>query len=219
MKIKCYTVVSPSHRELLDKIMLPSFPNNPNMEMNIKYIPQLCPSSEFESEGWHAVMIHKAQCFYDALIDLKENEAMMFIDTDILHVTDWYNDIVEQIKDVDLVVQNDFGGMLNSGFFCAKKTTETEALFRAVRLFINDYTNEQKALSNFCLNHKKYRELLNLKWKFLPKTFWTYGENFRHFDGTDDFKLPENIKIAHFNWTKTFALKMELFKLVKEKLK
>lgn len=219
MKIKCYTIVSPSHRELLEKYMLPSFPNNPNMEMNIKYIPQLCPTSEFESTGWHDVMKEKALCFYENLLKLNDNEAMMYIDCDIYHVTDWYEDIVNHSHGYDLVVQNDYGGNLNSGYFYTIKNERTINLFKAIHTFINNYSNEQKALSEFCMNHRKYYELKDLKWKFFPREYWTYGENYRHFDGTDDFTLPDNLKMVHLNWTKTFALKDVLGNMILEKLK
>jgi len=215
MKIRCYTVVSPSHRKLLENYMLPSFPNEPNMEMTIKYIEQHCPSSEFESPGWHKVMQEKAKCFYDTLLDLKDGELMMFIDTDIIHLDNWYNDMVEHMKNVDLAVQNDYGGGLNSGFFCVRKTTATINLFRAVHEFIGQYSNEQKALTFYTLNHDKYVELRDLRWKFLPREYWTFGENMTHYDGTQIIVLPPNPKIAHLNWTKTFALKSDLGDIVK----
>lgn len=219
MKIKCYTVVSPSHRALMEKYMLPSFPNNPNMEMTIKYIPQLCPTSEFESSGWHSVMREKAKCFYDSLVALQEDELMMFIDTDIYHAVDWYSDMLTNMIDVDLAIQNDYGGGLNTGFFCARRNPVTENLFKAIFTYIDNFSNEQKAMTEFCLKHKQYEEIRDLRWKFLPPKYWTYGENHKHFDGTDDFGLPSDCHIVHCNWTKSFALKTILCDLCISKLR
>ena len=74
-------------------------------------------------------------------------------------------------------------------------------------------------MTEFCLKHKQYEEIRDLRWKFLPPKYWTYGENHKHFDGTDDFGLPSDCHIVHCNWTKSFALKTILCDLCISKLR
>lgn len=218
MKIKCYTVVSPSHRNLLDKYLLPSFPNNPNMELTIKYIQQLCPSGTFYTDGWHQTMHKKADCFIEGIDNLQENELFMFIDNDIVIYKDFYDDILREMGDSDIVFQNDIGGGCNTGFFIAKKNENVLNLMKAVKLYLGNFDSEQTAITEYCFNQKKYFELLNLKWKMLPvEKYWTYGVYEKTWDGVEDFDVPADILIHHGNWT-LFNNKEKILNKVKSKI-
>jgi len=201
MKIKAYTVVSPSHRKLLEKYLLPSWPHNANMDFTIQYIEQLCPTATFYKDGWHQTMDKKVDCFIEGIEKLKENEIFMFIDNDIVIYNDFYDDILNEISDCEIVFQNDVGGGCNTGFFAAKKTPNVLNLIKATKKYLNKFDSEQVAITEFCLNQAKYFELKDLKWKLLPlEKYWTYGVYRKTWNGSDEFIVPENIYMHHGNW-------------------
>ena len=84
MKIKAYTLFTPSHKKFLYEYLLDSFVYNPNIELTIINKPQLCDTAEFGTDGWHDTMYYKANCFSEKLKECKEDEIFMFIDPDII---------------------------------------------------------------------------------------------------------------------------------------
>lgn len=217
MKIKCHTVVSPSHRNMLENYMLPSFPNNPNMEMNIKYIPQLCPTGTFYEKGWHDTMQQKVDCFIEGITSLKDNELFMFIDNDIVIYKDFYDDILKEIEGFDIVFQNDIGGGCNTGFFVARNNQNVRNLMLATKMYLNKFDSEQVAITEYCFNSKKYLELKDLRWKLLPvEKYWTYGVFKKTWDGEEQFDVPKDIFIHHANWC-VYKDKIPMMDYVKSK--
>lgn len=201
MKIKCYTVVSPSHRDLLEKHMLPTFPNNPNFEMTIRYIPQLCPTATFYEKGWKDCMHTKADTFIEGVESLKDNELFMFIDNDIVFFGDFYDDILKELGDAEIAFEDDVGGGCNTGFFIARNTQNVRNLMHATKIYLHQFDSEQVAVTEYCFNQKKYWELKDLKWKLLPiDKYWTYGVNGKTWDGESDFTVPVDMLMAHGNW-------------------
>jgi len=201
MKIQCYTVVSQTHRNLLEREMLPSFPQNEKMQMNIQYIPQLCPTGSFYEKGWHDTMHKKVDCFIEGINRLQDNELFMFIDADIVFFKDFYDDILKELEDNDIIFQNDIGGGCNTGFFVARKNENVLLLINAVKKYLNNFDSEQVAMTEYCFNNKKYQELQNLKWKMLPvEKYWTYGVYRKVWDGHENFDIPNDIIMVHGNW-------------------
>lgn len=217
MKIKCHTVVSPSHRELLEKYLLPSFPNNPNMEMTITYIPQLCPTGTFYEKGWHDTMHKKADSFISGINSLKDDELYMFIDNDIVIYKDFYEDILKELDGYDIAFQNDIGGGCNTGWFIARNTQSVRNLMQATKMYLGNFDSEQVAITEYCFNNKKYLELKDLKWKMLPvEKYWTYGVYRKTWDGKEDFDIPKDMIIHHGNWC-LFKDKANILDYVKNK--
>ena len=215
--MKVVTVLSPSHKVFLPNY-ISGFPCNPNLELHIKFCKQVCSSSEYESEGWHEQMRIKAQTFYDELLKCPEGEGFIFSDPDIQFFGDFYDDMLKEIEGFDVVFQNDIGGGVNTGWFFARNTESGRNLFKAILTFIGNYSNEQKAATDFCYNHKKYLELKDLKWKMLPiEKYWTYGVYRKTWNGKDDFDVPKEMLMHHANWTERFDLKFDILELVKKK--
>jgi hypothetical protein len=201
MIIKAYTVVSPSHRVLLEQYMLPSFPNNPNMDMTIKYIPQLCPSGTFYKTGWHETMHKKVDCFIDGIESLRDNELFLFVDTDIVFYRDFYDDLLSEIIDNDIVFQNDITGGCNTGFFIAKKNQIILDLMYEIKTNLHKFDSEQHAMTTYCFNQSQYPKINAVRWKFLPiDKYWTFGVYNKTWDGIEQFNVPNNIVMHHGNW-------------------
>lgn len=217
--MKVVTLLTPTHRRFLEQYFLPSFPHDPRMDLIIKFKEQHCKTAEFESDGWWLTMKDKADCFYETLTSLAEGEKFIFADVDIQFFGNFYDDLIDASKDVDIAFQNDIGGGVNTGFFIAQNNENTRMLFKAVQKYLKKYSNEQKAMTDFCFNHRQYYELRNLKWTMLdPNKYWTYGVFKKHYTGDNNFDVPEGMLMHHANWTEKFELKFDLLDEVKRKL-
>lgn len=219
MKIKAYTIASPSHRELLDKYLIPSFPHNENVELTIKYIPQLCKTATFYEAGWHETMNRKVDCFIEGIESLKDDELFMFIDNDIVIFKDFYDDIINHhlMEWPDILFQNDQGGGCNSGLFFAKNNENVRNLMKATKMYLHKFDSEQVAITEYCFNKNKYLELKDLRWQMLPSLqYWTYGIYRKTWNGEDDFTIPKDIVMAHGNWC-LYKDKTKLLDKIKEK--
>ena len=103
MKIKAYTLFTDSHKKFLTDYFFPTFPYREEIELTIIHRPQRCKTASFETEGWHATMRDKVSCFIEGIEKCKEDEIFMFIDPDIQFFGDFYNDIVNSLKNKDAV--------------------------------------------------------------------------------------------------------------------
>lgn len=229
MKIKAYTLFTPSHERFLKEYLLESFIYNPKIELTIINKPQLCDSAEFASDGWNATMRYKADCFYENLKRCKEDEIFMFIDPDIVIYKDFTDDIIERIKDKDAVFQNDGPGGVNTGFFAVKNNKKTRAFFNTVLGNLEKFEEEQQATNYLLRNLNKFPSI-EIKWDFLPKEYWTYGEIAGQYNGTggikghwvntdESFEIPKDIFIHHGNWTKTKDDKYKILDIVRKRVK
>lgn len=231
MKIKAYTIFTPSHKDFLYNYLLNSWVYNENVELTILFKPQACATAESRSEGWKDTMQYKVDCFYEKLKECNEQtEYFMFIDPDIMIYRDFYDDLIQRMSaGYDVLFQNDFPGGVNTGFFIVKNTKTARAFFNTVRGNFRKFPEEQVA-TNFLLRNLNNYPGIQVKWDILPKEYWTYGEiagtfdpttgNLKgHWDGMSDFSIPENIFIHHGNWTLNKQDKYKILDKVKNKIK
>lgn len=228
MKIKAYTLFTPSHEKLLKTYLLDSFKYSPLIDLTIINKPQLCNTAEFMTDGWHATMKYKADCFYENLKRCNEDEIFMFIDPDIVVFNDFSEDIINRMENMDALFQNDGPGGINTGFFAVKNNKKTRAFFNTVRGNLPLFDEEQRT-ANFLLRNLHSYPQIQINWGVLPWKYWTYGQiagmpdgkgSLRgHWDGIDrSFSIPKDIAIHHGNWTRTHADKYKLLDLVKERV-
>jgi len=231
MKIKAYTLFTPTHKDFLYNYLLKSFKYNPNIELSILYKPQLCETAESGSDGWHATMYYKVNCFYEKLKECDEQtEYFMFIDPDIMIYKDFYEDLVTRMSQgYDVLFQNDGPGGVNTGFFIVRNNKKTRAFFNTVRGNLANFVEEQVATNTLLRNLQQYPSI-QVKWGMLPREYWTYGEisgQFNsatgrlkgHWDGVDEtFEIPENIIIHHGNWTICKKDKYKILDIVEKKV-
>jgi len=228
MKIKAYTLFTPTHKRFLDDYLLKSFKYNPNIELTIISKPQLCDTAEFGSDGWQKTMEYKADCFYENLKRCdEETELFMFIDPDIVIYRDFYDDIIERIKDHDAVFQNDGPGGVNTGFFVVRNNKKTRGFFKTVRGNLQHFPEEQQTTNYLLRNLHKY-PTIQIKWSMLPESYWTYGSIagmpngkgglMSHWLGDTEFDVPRDIYIHHGNWTVPKDNKFKILDYVQKKM-
>jgi len=224
--MKIYTIFTESHYEMFKDYFIKSFPFDTNLELVVKFKPQVCASSEFQSEGWRDTMKYKVQCFIDAAYETKNGECFMFSDPDIQFFKPFHDDVVKELGDFDAAFQNDYGGGVNTGFFIMRSTPVTRAFLKTVQGNLEKFPEEQVCF-NYIINNFDKLPKVAYKWKMLPREYWTYGEKaiqmsvngqpFRTWSGEGDFDIPENIIIHHANWATPFKNKIKILDVVKEK--
>jgi hypothetical protein len=229
MKIKAYTLFTPSHEKFLKEYLLDSFKYNPNIDLTIINKPQLCETAEFGTDGWNATMEYKASCFYENLKRCdEEKEYFMFIDPDIVIYRDFYDDIIKRMEGKDVVWQNDGPGGVNTGFFCVRNNKTTRSFFKTVLGNLTKFEEEQRT-ANYLLRNLHNFPSIQIKWAVLPNEYWTYGHIAGQPDGkgglkghwfnTDEtFPIPDNIFIHHGNWTRTKDDKYKILDIVRKRI-
>jgi hypothetical protein len=228
MKIKAYTLFTDSHKKFLSDYFLPTFPFRDEIELTILHRTQHCKTAEFETDGWRETMRDKARCFIEGIQTCNDNELFMFIDPDIQFFGDFYDDIIEAIKDNDVVWQNDVIGGVNTGFFAVRNNKKTRSFFKTVLGNLDNFSQEQ-VLANHLLNNISLYPTIDIKWSFLPERYWTYG-HIAALPGklsnglrghwtpeSEDFSVPKDIVIHHANWTSSMEYKFKLLDIVKQK--
>ena len=230
MKIKAYTLFTDSHKKFLTDYFLPTFPFRSEIELTILHRQQHCKTATFETLGWKDTMKDKAECFYENIKKCNDDEIFMFIDPDIQFFGDFYNDIVERIKNVDILWQNDVIGGVNTGFFAVRNNSKTRSFFKTLlgNLESDNFSQEQ-VLAYYILREYGANDSINVKWEFLPDEYWTYGHIAATFnkagtglkgswtEDTEDFEIPDNMIIHHANWTAGIENKIKLLNIVKNK--
>jgi len=226
--MKVVTLYSPSHKKMYEEFFLPSFPNDDRLELKAVEAPQLAGEKPtFNDPNWKSFMAIKAKLLWDELVNMPEGRVYGFLDVDIINVNNFYDYIVEEIKNVDFICQSDSPNpnFINccTGIIFFKNNENTRNLLKATNVYLDKFNNEQEALTYFASNHKKFTELQNLTYKLLPfnKAF-TYGAlEGKVWNGEDrNFTIPskEDLLWVHANYCH-HEHKEALLELFKEKLK
>lgn len=223
--MKLYTVFTESHRSLFENYFLKTLSFDPRIELRVLFKPQIC-SGEFLSEGWNETMGYKVDCFIQAAYDIKDGDYFMFSDPDIQFFKPFYDDLINELGDYDAVFQNDHLGGINTGFFVMRSTKQTRSFLNTVKSNLKQFNCEQHCF-NSLIQHFDKLPKIKFTWKKLPNRYWTYGEHVKKldttveeysvWDGTTNFKIPNDIVMHHANWTRKFKHKKELLDLVREK--
>jgi hypothetical protein len=225
--MKIYTVFTESHYELFKDYFIKSFSFDSNLELIVKFKPQVCKSFEFQSEGWRDTMKYKVQCFIDAAYETKEGECFIFSDPDIQFFKNFSNDLIKNVEGYDAAFQNDYVGGVNTGFFIMRSTPKTRAFLKTVEGNLHNFPEEQVCFNALIreFNNPQYDKIA-YKWKMLPREYWTYGElSWKRttqdnksgvWTGVEEFDIPKNIIIHHANWTSNFKNKIKILDKVKQ---
>jgi hypothetical protein len=224
--MKIYTVFTESHYDLFKNYFIKTFPFDNNLQLVVKFKPQVCPSSEFQSEGWRDTMKYKVRCFIDAAYETPYNECFMFSDPDIQFFKPFSQDVIQQLGNFDAAFQNDYGGGVNTGFFIMRSTEKTRAFLKTVEGNLEKFPEEQVCF-NYLINNFQMYPKIAFPIKLLNKNYWTYGEYAIKracsenpagtWQGHEDFDIPQDIVMHHGNWTVPFTNKIKLMDAVKQK--
>jgi hypothetical protein len=212
--VKIYTHFSDSHLEMYERYFKPSLRNLYTKEQIIISVckhRQTTTDGMFMSRGWLEAMDIKLDVILTAI---NENKSGWFIfaDCDVQFLRPFINDLYRELKDVDIVCQNDCNSLC-AGFFACKSNDKTLNLFKSIKRDFRHMVNDQVALNDF-------KHLVN--YKLLDKQkYFTIGNIFNNIDGTHNWdnkatiEVPDSVLIHHANYVKGTDNKLKLLEQVK----
>jgi len=211
--VKIYTHYSDSHSLMYNEFFKPSLRklySKEQVTISCCNHKQTTADGSFMSQGWLDSMDIKLDVILTAI---KENKWFIFADCDIQFLNPFIDDLEEELRDNDIVCQNDCESLC-AGFFACKSNERTIALFKTIKGNFRHLVNDQVALNEF-------KSLV--KYKLLDKQkYFTIGNVFNNLDGTHNWdnntpiSVPEDILVHHANYVKGVDNKVKLLKYVKE---
>jgi hypothetical protein len=209
--MKLYTFFTDTHKIFLNQF-IKTFPFESGLDLEIKYLPQECPTGSFHSQGWNKTMRKKIEYILYSLDKTNENDFFIHSDIDVQFFGDIKSDLqnIMDLTNYDILFQND-GGYLCNGFFICKKNKITVELFNDVFNKLDNYRNDQVAVNDLLRNKK-------IKYSSLPERYYTVGINHGLWSGEEtEFYIPDDLIMHHANYTEGVENKIKLLNLIKEK--
>ena len=134
----------------------------------------------WREEGWNTMVFSKLKCIHKELLI---NEYVFFTDSDIVFETDCLQYLIDNLKDYDMLIQQNFEKKypLNTGFMFMKSNKNTKDLFDWTKIDLetfetsDSYIYENKDKFNYyCLNKDLfpveiyYKENININININP---------------------------------------------------
>jgi len=215
-RLKLYALYTPSHAILKDNYFLPSIKDD--FEIILQEAEQTCPSTHFMSQGWTQTTIKKVDLIIKAIHD-NWGSIFIFSDVDIQFFRPITPTILTLIKDYDLIIQkNNPDGVLCSGFFVCRANQKTLNLWMDVKKTMekNNTLSDQISL-NRCIKRHHKKNAYNIRWQYLPNTFFGAGTcTGKQWKRGDKLPIPNGIFMHHANWTKGIKNKIAQLEYVKK---
>ena len=232
--MRLYVLVSPTHSPLFQDWFLPSLKEHhgDRIEVQVRYIPQLCASGVYKEKGWTAAMLEKLSLIESAILENWRGE-FVYSDVDVQFLGDCLPTFTSLSTEIDLHFQNDSPqGMLCAGFFHCRANERTLAFWRraAQRLKEGAFTGDQDAVNSLLRDPRPaWRKGLSRllegssvalpSFARLPDSFFSAGT----FTGQiwtpgQAVVVPESALVHHANWTKGVAAKIAQLAEVKNQM-
>jgi len=207
-----YTHYSDTHKTMYEdffKTSLRTLYSREEVLIKATYHKQTTNSGSFMSNGWLDSMDIKLDVILTAL---SESEEFIFADCDIQFFKPFIHHIQSELKNNDIVCQEDRGSLC-AGFFGCKSNNRTVELFTTIKNKFREMVNDQVALNNL-------KDIVN--YKTLDKNlFYTIGNFFENANGTfvwdniTNIIPPNNILLHHANYVVGVENKIKLLEMIK----
>lgn len=212
---KIYTHYSSSHALLYEKYFkfsLRTIYNKDQLPIKGVFHAQTTESGSFMSNGWLDAMDIKLDVILNALKE-NENGWFIFADCDIQFFKPFVHDLENELKDADIVAQNDCGTMC-AGFFACKSNEKTKLLFNLVKYNFRSMVNDQVALNKFSdrVNYK----LLDTKKYYTIGNYYNNPNGTHVWDNTTDIVPPNEMLVHHANYVEGVFNKIKLLETIKK---
>lgn len=220
--MKIYTFFTDTHKKLLYDYFIPSlYLYENNIELNIKKVPQACPSGLYCSSGWYSTMTEKVRYVIQAC---QENHGKIFIysDCDVQFLGPFIDSATLELEDYDIACQDDVYPYENrntycAGFFICRSSDKTIKFFNTI---LNRLTKRKHVEGELYDDQNELNRNLHLvKHKPLSHKFYTIAQTTNAlWDNNYDIEnIPSNILVHHANWTHGVENKIKLLNLIKSK--
>ena len=206
-----HTLYSESHRVLFERYFRPSIQDK-DLHFIFDEVPQEAEGT-FLKDGWHTAMIRKFKLCEQLS---SKSEPFIHSDSDVQFFKPIKQLVEEALKTVDMAFQHDGDKHLCAGLFCAKPSPRVSELFRVVQEIIRDRNIESKQALNLLLRTKDLPyDFSDIKYGYLPNTWWTHGsETMKVWEG-GDINPPLDIVAHHANWVYGVEAKIKLLEKTK----
>lgn len=218
---KLVTFYSDSHAVLYEDFFLKSFLKNiKDCSLKTKKVDQLSPTGEWASEKFNVVTLEKIRWILTN-IDLNDSNNLIYADCDV----QFLNDINVDLGEHDILFQKDYDNIC-SGFFICKQNERIKYFFENVekelaqQIQSRSTCDDQWVINQFLTKSPRNKKYLDLKFGYLPSDeYWTVGNSLsgKVWVG-QDFVCPGRIVVHHANFTIGIERKINLMKIVKQKL-
>lgn len=219
-----YTHFSDSHKEMYERYFIQSLRKlytKDEVKVVAAYHPQTTQSGSFMTPGWLDSMDIKLRLISEAL---EQESQFIFADCDIQFFRSFVSDIVEQLKSVDMVFQEDRESLC-AGFFGCNSNERTKQLFTSIHTHFRSLVNDQVALNNFkdtitykLLDKEQYYTIGNFFENKNDTFVWnnlTYIIPSNIWDNTTNIIPPKNIVMHHANYVIGTENKLKLLEMIK----
>lgn len=216
-KVKLYALYTPSHEVLVNNWFLPSIQDD--FEIVLNFSPQTCPSGHFKQKGWRETTIKKIDLIIRAIKE-NHNKIFIFSDVDIQFFAPIKNEILQLMKNKDMVIQQNKPGVVCSGFFACRGNTRTLRLFQAIKQYmLSNYANKYNKSDQDGLNHLliSTKNRFRIRWRYLPYKYFGAGTiTGQHWEKGKPLAVPEDIVMHHANFTGGIPNKIAQLELVRD---
>ena len=170
---------TPSHKQLHDEIFISSFLNifkDRFLIMSKMFDNQFCETGDYHSKGWRRTQVQKIQHIIDIVSNLLDGQMFVFCDVDIIHLTDYIDDLAAQLYNCDIVAQDAFSkhislGRYCSGFFAGKKTNSVIAFLKKILKDLKSDINQEDLGDQYYMN----KNVSMVSIKALDRTYFNPG--------------------------------------------
>jgi hypothetical protein len=221
---KLVTLYSNSHKRLYQDYFLRSYHafQSKSFSLSSSKVRQVCPTGEYESEGWFEAMLYKIN-YIIKTIDITDPGLYVFADCDI----QFFREIDIDLKAHDILFQSDAGtyfqsdaGTYCAGFFACRQSETVLRFFKFVKQAM-ELNADKKINEQMMINYILWRKAFPVKAGLLPKDkYWTIGNanGGRIWNGEKVRCPPASIVMHHANFTFGIANKLKLCAIVKKQI-
>jgi Nucleotide-diphospho-sugar transferase len=223
LKPRFITFYTPSHKDLFElskKSFYKTFGDS-YMLTSVEHSVQYCESTNYHTNGWRNTQVNKISAVLSFLRKLPENNIFIFCDSDILHLDDYIEDIVENLEYCDMVAQKSYSRIRHyeqfcSGFYAARKTRKVVKFIEKIFKDLNSNLSDENVADQYFMNKNSHMlNILELSDDYFNPGAYSNGVVVEP-DQFDDIvtKLPEEVKIVHANWMKGNHTKLSFMQKV-----
>ena len=209
--MKVLTAYSDTHLKLY-KAFMNNFPLDPDVDLILRYTPQVCSGNYEEVGAFTEQVKHKIRYIIEYVKTLAEDELLYFVDIDIIFYRCFHDDLVKLMETTgkDMLIQSD-GPCLCSGQFVLKKAPGIVELFESMLEYMNRTGEHDQTAMNRVIGES------TIDWGILPERYFCYGamNGHKRWDGTDNINVPADLISHHLNWTVGVDNKYKLYQTVK----
>ena len=215
-----YSHYSDSHKEIYNDFFLPSLRkiySKSELRLRVLYHDQTTSEGTFMSPGWLDTMYFKILVVLEAIEECKGGW-FIFADSDINFYQPFLKDLEKEIKNKDIICQED-RETLCAGFFACKANEKNKELWTQIKSTFRSFpgSGDQTAL-NYFKNQVNY-SLLD-KEKYYSVGNFPEGTNnlTTVWDNKTNIVPPKNIILHHANYVEGTKNKIALLEMIRKNI-